>query len=306
MIHIRDLESSLNIFKALGSEIRIKIIKLLLQHKNLNLNDIATKLNLANSVITMHIKKLEDCGLVSIFTTAGKNGLQKICCLSDTKIMVDFIQESMGDFYEVDIKVGHYTAYEAKPTCGLATKDKIIGEFDDPRFFTDPERMNAEILWLTEGFVEYWIPNYLKSNQYFEEIQFIAELASEAPRYNNNWPSDIYFYLNGIELGFWTSPGDFGGVKGALNPDWWLPQLNQYGVLKLIRINKEGTFIDGGKISDITINDIGLTYKSDIKLKISAPVKAANSNGLTIFGAKFGNYHQDITARVLYANHALI
>ena len=103
--------------------------------------------------------------------------------------------------YEVEIQVGHYSDYHAIPTCGLATKDSIIGDFDDPRYFADPERINSEIIWLTEGFLEYRIPNYLKSNQSFREIQFSLELGSEAPGYCDNYPSDIFFYVNGIEIG---------------------------------------------------------------------------------------------------------
>jgi len=65
-------------------------------------------------------------------------------------------------------------------------------------------------VFLNRGFLEFRIPNYLKANQEFNELKFSFELSSEAPSYNNDWPSDIYFYINDIELGFWTSPGDFG------------------------------------------------------------------------------------------------
>ncbi|NOU97208.1 winged helix-turn-helix transcriptional regulator [Paenibacillus sp. LMG 31456] len=300
MIYIKELKSGLPIFKALSSDIRIQIIELLATHDSLNLNDIAGKLSLTNGAVTMHIKKLEESGLIKINTAVGKHGIQKICYLNEDKLMVDLRNKENKNLYEVEIKLGHYSAYEAHPTCGLATKDRIIGEFDDPRYFADPEHINAEIIWLTEGYFEYRIPNYLKPNQQFEELQFIMELGSEAPGYCNNWPSDIYFHLNDIELGFWTSPGDFGGEKGTFNPDWWLPNLNQYGVLKMIRINKDGSFIDGQKISETTLASIGLDYKSDIKLRFSVPSKAKNLHGLTIYGSKFGNYNQDILARVLY------
>lgn len=300
MIHIKELKSGLPIFKALSSEVRIDIIELLGRQEGLNLNELATKLNLSNGAITMHIKKLEESGLIKISTHVGKHGVQKICYLNEEKFTVDLCTEAAENLYVVEIKVGHYSAYQALPTCGLATKDSIIGEFDDPRYFADPEHINAEILWLTEGFVEYRIPNYLKPHQYFTELQFVMELGSEAPGYCNNWPSDIYFYLNDMELGFWTSPGDFGEVRGAFNPSWWPPQLNQYGLLKLLRINDNGSFIDGFKISDIAINNINLTYKSDISLKIAVPHNAKNKNGLTLYGKSFGNYNQDLLARILY------
>ena len=305
MIYIKDLMSGVPIFKALSSEVRIQIIEMLSHHQSLNLNDIANRLQLTNGAVTMHIKKLEESGLIHINTAVGKHGIQKICYLNEDKLMVDLRNQEVHNRYEVEIKVGHFSNYYAVPTCGLATKDSIVGDFDEPRYFADPMRIDSELIWLSEGFLEYRIPNYLKSNETFSEIQFSMELSSEAPGFNNNYPSDIYFYVNGIEIGCWTSPGDFGDTKGTFNPDWWPPHLNQYGMLKLIRINDEGSFIDGCRISDVTLRHIGLNYKSDILLRIAVTEGHTNKRGLTLYGKNFGNYSQDILARVLYnVNHS--
>ncbi|MNN23009.1 Helix-turn-helix domain protein [compost metagenome] len=292
--------SGIHIFKALSSEVRIRIIELLAKNQSLNLNDLASELNLSNGAITMHIKKLEESGLIDINTTVGKHGIQKICYLNKDKLMIDLKSSTVENLYEVEIQVGHYSNYQASPTCGLATKQSIIGDFDDPRYFADPQRIDSEIIWLAEGFLEYRIPNYLKPNQSFREIQFSMELGSEAPGYCEVYPSDIYFYLNGVEIGYWTSPGDFGDIRGTFNPDWWPPHLNQYGMLKLIRINHEGSFIDGCRISDVTLDQIQLDYKSEMTLRIAVTDKSPNKRGLTIFGKNFGNYSQDLLARVLY------
>ncbi|KAA1177577.1 ArsR/SmtB family transcription factor [Paenibacillus sp. B2(2019)] len=303
MIYIKDLMSGLEIFKALSSEIRILILELLATNQALNLNEIAKKLNLSNGAITMHIKKLEESGLIEINTSVGKHGIQKVCYLNKDKLIVDLRSKDVDNLYEVEIQVGHYSNYQAVPTCGLATKDSIIGDFDEPRYFADPQRIESEIIWMAEGFLEYRIPNYLKANQTFREIQFSMEIGSEAPGSNDNYPSDLYFYLNGIEIGYWTSPGDFGDTRGTFNPDWWPPHLNQYGMLKLIRINNEGSFIDGCRISDVTLDDIQLDYKSELTFRIAVTDKSVNKRGLTIYGKHFGNYSQDLLARVLYDVH---
>ncbi|MBY0010894.1 ArsR/SmtB family transcription factor [Paenibacillus typhae] len=303
MIYIKDLMSGIEIFKALSSEIRIQILELLAGNQALNLNEIAKKLNLSNGAITMHIKKLEESGLIEINTSVGKHGIQKVCYLNKDKLMVDLRSKDVDNLYEVEIQVGHYSNYQAVPTCGLATKDSIIGDFDEPRYFADPQRIDSEIIWMAEGFLEYRIPNYLKANQTFREIQFSMEIGSEAPGFSDNYPSDLYFYLNGIEIGYWTSPGDFGDQRGTFNPDWWPPHLNQYGMLKLIRINNEGSFIDGCRISDITLDDIKLDYKSELTFRIAVTDKPVNKRGLTIYGKHFGNYSQDLLARVLYNVH---
>jgi len=299
LIHIKELRSGLNLFKALGSEIRIEILELLNRYNSLNLNEIAEKLGLSNGAVTMHIKKLEESGLIEITTAVGKHGIQKICYLNEDLLTVELRSKGPENVYEVEIKVGHYCDYHAEPTCGLATKDSIIGEFDNPRYFADPMRIDAEIIWLTRGFFEYRIPNYLKPNHRLTELQFIMELSSEAPCYNNDYPSDIVFHVNRVEVGTWTSPGDFGGEKGTNNPDWWPPHLNQYGLLKLLRINENGTYIDGCPISDVKITDIPFDGHSDIKFRIGVS-ESGQVGGLTIYGSHFGNYKQDIVARVLY------
>lgn len=300
MIYIKDLMSGLPIFKALSSEVRIQIIELLIRNSSMNLNELANELKLSNGAITMHIKKLEESGIIQINTTVGKHGIQKICYLNEDKLFIDMKSNEKENLYELELQVGHFSNYAASPTCGLATKDSIIGDFDDPRYFADPQRIHAEIVWLAEGFLEYRIPNYLKPNQQFKEIQFSMELSSEAPGYNNHYPSDIYFYLNNVEIGSWTSPGDFGDVRGNFNPDWWPPHLNQYGMLKLIRINQQGSFIDGCRISDVSLNEIDLDYKSDLVLRLAIPPHSVNKRGLTIYGKSFGNYSQDLLVRVLY------
>lgn len=44
MLHIKSLEEGLNIFKALGSEIRVEIIKILLKSDGMNMNELAQHL----------------------------------------------------------------------------------------------------------------------------------------------------------------------------------------------------------------------------------------------------------------------
>lgn len=300
MIHITNLNESLPLFKALSSDIRIQILELLSQYKQLNMNEIADKLNLTNGAITMHVKKLEDCGLIKITTLTAKHGIQKICNLHEDKFVIDITKPDVENSYELEIGIGQYSAYEIYPTCGIATKDKLIGEVDNPSYFADPERICSDILWFTKGFIEYRIPNYLKPSQKFSEIQISMEISSEAPGNCNIWPSDIHFSLNDIHLGSWVSPGDYADTKGILTPSWWFPNWNQYGLLKLLSINKFGTFIDGLKISDVTIDDINLDFKSDLKFKFSVPENTHHVGGLTIFGANFGNYNQGIHVRVIY------
>ena len=48
MLHIKSLKEGLDIFKALGSEVRIEIIEALLENRGMNMNELEGRLNISN------------------------------------------------------------------------------------------------------------------------------------------------------------------------------------------------------------------------------------------------------------------
>lgn len=302
MLHLKSLDEGLDIFKALGSEVRIEIIKILLENNGMNMNELAGRLNITNGALTSHIKKLEDCGLVIIANESAGHGNQKKCSVRLDKILIEINpQEDIQNTYQTDIKIGHYSDYNVYPTCGIASDTAIIGEVDDARYFAHPDRYNADILWFTRGYVEYVVPNFIPYGQKIDQITISLEIGSEAPGVNDVWPSDISFLVNNKKIAMWTSPGDFGNMKGIFTPEWWHPNWNQYGLLKILVINNTGTFIDGLQVSDVSIADFDFDYRSSIKLKLAVEDTAQHIGGLTIFGKTFGNYNQDISVSINYS-----
>ena len=301
MIHIDSLDKGLDIFKALGSEVRVAIVMQLLKNPGMNMNELASSLNITNGALTSHIKKLEACGIISISNEKAGHGNQKLCSVKADKILIDLeLPDPKENIYDTEIRVGQYCDYHILPTCGLSTSTALVGEVDDLRYFSHPNRFNADILWFTQGYVDYDIPNFIPPGQKITQIMVSAEISSEAPGVNSDWPSDISFYLNGVRIGTWTSPGDFGDVPGIFTPDWWFPNWNQYGLLKMIVINRHGTYIDGLKISDMTISHFDLTSTSSIRFRFAVDEDSEHVGGLTIFGKTFGNYAQDIKVGMRY------
>ena len=43
----------------------------------------------------------------------------------------------------------------------------------------------------------------------------------------------LLYTSNDTLVGTWTSPGDYGDVRGMFTPEWWPQNWNQYGLLKL-------------------------------------------------------------------------
>lgn len=302
MIHITSLDDGLETFKALGSDTRIQILNILLENEQMSMNQLATELNISNGALTGHIKKLEECGLINISNESAGHGNQKMCSVTQDRIIVDIKKPiDYKNVFETEIKVGQFSRHQVWPTCGIATSESVIGEFDDIRYFNHPDRFTANILWFTKGYVEYTIPNLIPSNQRITQLSISAELSSEAPGIDNNWPSDISFYINDTKIGMWTSPGDFGDVHGMFTPQWWPQNWNQYGLLKLLVINDYGTYIDGLKISDVSTLSLHLDYSSDICLRLAVENDSEHVGGITLYGKSFGNYDQDIRVAINYA-----
>ncbi|MDP4095999.1 helix-turn-helix domain-containing protein [Paenibacillus sp. P96] len=295
-------DKSLPVYEALASEVRLNIIRLLADTP-MNIRELAEALGLSSAIMTMHVKKLEKAALITTKMLPGRGGVQKVCSLAVDSIHITMPPHERDNrqFHQTEISVGHYTDVDIEPTCGLATVEKIIGEFDEPRYFLDSERVNAKILWFGRGHIEYKIPNFLLASQKPGELEITMELSSEAPSTNDNWPSDISFYLNDVKLGVWTSPGDFGDNRGKYTPSWWPDNINQYGLLKRLRVTPEGTYMDGNRISDVTLDEVVIAQKQ-WKFRIAVTEDAKHIGGVTLFGTGFGNYNQDIVFRLYYTN----
>ena len=301
MYEILTQEAIVRFGKAISSDLRVNILQYIANHRGTGFIPLAEEFHVSRAAITQNIKILEEAGLIEIRQNTQDKDARKACFLKETQFTVNFSRHfASQNIYSAEIPIGQYTAYKAHPTCGIATTTSLIGKVDNPHYFDDPKRFEAGILWFSSGYIEYRLPNYLKKDQQPVEIQLSFELSSEAPGIAENWPSDISFYFNDTLLGSWTSPGDFGETRGLYTPDWWTPNWNQYGLLKLLSINMHGTFIDGLMISPLKLPSLQLDKTSEFRFRIAAPENAVNAGGVTLFGHGFGNYNQDIRMHVIY------
>jgi predicted transcriptional regulator len=129
-------------------------------------------------------------------------------------------------------------------------------------------------------------------------MEFSMELSSEVPGTSADWPSDITISVNGKDIGTWMSTGDYGDKRGVYTPDWWKLKGSQYGKLKGFRVNGAGTYVDGVKISPVSLKDLDLDTHHSIRLRIAVKEDARHPGGINIFGRGFGNYDQDIVLRL--------
>ncbi len=286
---------------ALASENRLAIMELL-GDKILNVQQISDELGLSQPTITNHVQRLEEAGLIATNFKRGQRGTQKACSSLYDEIILAITpveREPRGHVIDLNMPLGAYTHHEVAPTCGLAYNTSIIGLLDEPETFYYPERMKAEILWFAKGQIEYTFVRSLPPRATATRLDFSAEICSEVAGWDNHWASDITFWINDTEIGTWTCPGDFGGERGRLNPNWWQNRYSQFGLLKNWTVGENGSYIDGVKLSNITIGDLELDG-TPIKVRLGNKPTARNVGGMTLFGEKFGNYEQNLVLRITY------
>ncbi len=285
--------------KGLASEVRLKILEIL-RSGDRNVNEIAREMKLPQSTVATNIMVLEEAGLIETRNVKALKGTQKVCSSLYDEFVVEFTSPKRIDgVIEVEMPIGLFIDYQVSPPCGMCSPEKIIGFLDTPASFLDPERVKAGLLWFEKGFVLYQFPNNaLYQEKPVQRLEVAAELSSETPGTNPHWRSDITLWVNGVEIGTWISPGDFGDKRGTYTPEWWKLEGSQYGLHKVWRVADTGSYIDGVQVSPVTIQDLKLSDHHSIKVKLGIKDDAQNVGGLNVFGKGFGNYDQDIVLRL--------
>ena len=290
------------VFKALSSPVRLLILQSLLEKiGGLNISELAEKFNLPLSTAALHVRVLEEAGLIFIQERPGLRGAQKICAILAEDVYMDIFnrkkEERQTRNISYSMPLGSYFDCLVTRPCGIAGRKTYIGVEDSTQAFYSPNRSHAQILWFASGFVEYRFPNHFVNHekQKLLELSFSFEACSEAPGYNNDWPSDITAWINGHEAATFHSAGDFGDKRGIYNPDWWPDTSTQYGELYHLDISDEGCFGDGRKTSDLGLEALKVCEGEFISFKIGVKEDAEYVGGINLFGEHFGNYRQNIT-----------
>lgn len=303
LLDLSDIAKTAAVCKTLSSEVRLEILRCLVE-QSMSISELAQKFMLPMSSICLHIKLLHEAGLISVVPRPGLRGSQKLCGIQASHISVDLFKHTTflatRPSSYVHMPIGNYTNCDIYPPCGIVSNSEYLYYEDSPYGFFSPNRTSASLIWFSKGFVEYQFSNYMLSQDTPTQIEFSFEICSEAPGYNNNWPSDILVEINHITVASFTTKGDYGGRKGTYNPSWWSESNSQYGELKQLFIRNDGCYMDNIKVSDETITSLNLQNGYYILFCLRVNEQGNHVGGMNLFGQNFGDYSQDIVMRVDY------
>ncbi len=305
-LHDDDIPVATEVFKALGNEIRLEIIKMAF-HGNTRVSEIGKKLNLGNSTVLFHIEVLRKAGLIRVDYEPNKKGFVQNVTVKHSMMglalfyTTDEMLKNEFNYYSVEMPVGAYVDAHVDDYLSFADDLKVYNPTENEIFSS--ERMNASLLWLSKsGFVEYAFPAGWR-NSNVECVEFSLEICSEAPLSRMGWKSEVTFSLDGKELCSYVCPHDFGDRRGVLTPAWWKEGGSMYGELIRIGVKHDGVYLNGEKVSSQPVLDLFESGRPDKCLfKVECKKDSEFVGGFNIFGKTFGDYPQNIRMTVTERN----
>jgi predicted transcriptional regulator len=293
-------EKTASTCKALSSPERLKMLQVLVESSSgMNVSELAERFSLPLSTTALHVKVLEEAGLIFTEEKPGLRGAQKICAILAEDVYINLYNRGkhntpVKELGGYSMPIGNYFDCLVSKPCGIAGKRNYIGIEDSEYAFYGRNRFQAQLIWFTSGFLEYRFSNHFIRSEKVLETSFSFEACSEAPGYNNDWPSDITVWINNKEVFNFRCAGDYGGKRGIYTPSWWPENSTQYGELHRLVIHREGCYGDGRKTSDHNLETLGISRGDYVSFKIGVKEDAECVGGINLFGESFGNYKQSI------------
>ncbi len=262
-------------------------------------------LGIPATTLLFHLEKMRDAGLCNIIYKDTNRGAQRFVTRNlhgaDLRFYLhsDLRRESVNT-ETYSLGVGQFSDFVGD-TFNFCTAANAYHAPNNNMFCYLPERFGAQLVYTDKGRITYRFGNLPAKLNKMKELSLSFEICSEAPYFDNNYKSDITFWINGKEIVTYTCPGDFGDRRGRLNPDWWSSSNTQYGQLLTVAVNENGININGSNVSSaVKLEDLKLADGNYIEITFGNKDTALNPGGFNIFGKLFGDHPQDIDLTFCY------
>lgn len=298
----RDLKAIVSLGEAISNPLRIKILRELQKEPFIfSVPQLVKNLKIPTTTLIHHLEKLEKGGLVRMRYKGSTQGTTRIVSRGNAQALITFICNSFAEedalkIYSQELKVGLYADFKGDDF-NIVTNEQ---ELKNKNPFIE-ERVLADLIYTPNGIITYNFNNEVAKTRQVEKINFSLELCSEAPYYNNDFLSEITFWINQKEVCTYISLGDYGDRRGNLTPTWWSRRNTQYGKLVNVLIDKTGVYLNDKLVNDkIFVDDLGLDKDNKIVFAFGNKSTATYVGGFNLFGKNFGDYAQEIIFNVYY------
>ena len=299
-----DLPAVAALCDALGSEVRLKILRRLQRRPYIfTVSELKKDLKMPASTLLFHLEKMQKANLLSILYKSSAYGAQRFVSrkLHGANLSFYYLEEGRDARLHSEtqtVGVGAFTEFTGS-VFNFCTEDSHFTSMSDDCYV--PERFRAQLAYTPNGQISYRFSNRAAKLHRVKELSFTLEICSQAPYFDNDYLSDITFWINGAEVATYTCPGDFGDHRGLLNPAWWSSANTQYGVLLTLAVDESGVKLNGVPArSCVTLGKLNLQKGNKIEVKFGNKSTARNLGGFNVFGKKFGDYPQDISLTITY------
>lgn len=295
------LSQALPVLKALANERRCTILEVVAEAPK-TITELAALVELDQATVSQHVSLLERVGLVTCASVPGARGRARMVHPAVNNILLHLpgVAEPPEEEHVVDMPIGLYTEIQVVPNCGFATANEVVYPIDVPSTFHHPQRTEAELIWLSDGFIEYCFPCQIAGDQAPRRLEVSAELCSEAYEYDESYPSDVTLWINDREVGTARLPGDMGARYGRLTPEWVPVYHTKYGFLTTWSVDDRGSRVNQSEAGDVTVDDLDLSPDRPIVVRFGFKEDGTHG-GMNLFGARFGDHDQPVRLRLVSA-----
>ncbi len=298
-----DCAAIVRICDALGNATRMEILRYLQRPPFIfSVPELAKALKIPITTLIFHLDKMAAAEIVTVAYKSTKRGAVRLVQRRMKSLGIEFFnteRRECGETAETQAaRVGQFSEFFGT-AFNFCTATSVFTSFGDNCYV--PERFDAELIFTPNGQVAYRFSNQAAKLHKIKRAELSLEICSEAPYFDNEYLSDITFWINDKEITTYVSPGDFGDRRGRLNPEWW-PRVNtQYGALITLAVDEKGATINGARVETrARLNDLGLSAGNRVEVRFGNKPTAKNVGGFNLFGKKFGDHPQDVCFTLYY------
>ena len=290
---------------ALGNPVRLKILSHMQREPRVfSVSAMVKALGIPTTTLLFHLEKMQQAGLVNVIYKSSGRGTQRFVTRklhgADLRFYKTSKEIERQESETYSLGVGQFCDFKGS-TFSFCTATNGFHSPNNNSFCYIPERFDAQLLYTDKGIITYRFGNLPALQHKIKKIALSLEICSEAPYFDNDYLSDITFWINGKEIATYTCPGDFGDHRGRLNPDWWSSDNTQYGQLITLAVTENGVEINGARVSSsVGISNLKLDKNNYTEVSFGNKDTALNPGGFNLFGRMFGDHPQDVLLTFFY------